>query len=584
MPPVGTRRHKGGFSMFRRFISCVSLLFLVGAAGSAIAEERYQPFAENRGWTVAYDRQDKVCIASPKGAKDGLFFIRPNGNVVVVLVATSKLGWLTHEQDYDVVVHTDRRKWTGTMRANVTDGSGGLYLTNPHASFMAALRDAARMTLSVDNVSYGPFSLSGSSDTLKQIANCARALDRGDFGPARTEETTQAREVTIGSGMMVDWTREDFGKTYTNGEWALTLNGEDSDEGTATAVLSVRHKDKGETVIRLETGPDEMARGQIGIYPLQWAEPGVVFSSFSGGAHCCTAVALAHASDDAVKTVELGTFDGFGVTPADLDEDGNVEFDLRDDRFLYAFSSYAESAPPVKIMGLRDGEARDVTREDAFRPVIERRLTASMRACFEQSTAGVCAGALGNAALMGYFPAALELMALEEIDKQMEDYFLDCDDTTACKGQKRFEDFAEAVAWRLENWGYGTQAVLDDKVTAFVEELARAKDGYAPENANAENEYSCGMGPLTFEYDAAKKRALVRGYEYGCNFGAAAMLKDSLVVDLLCSGEADFWLDRHVYARDGEALMSLSATGALDAGGATRFDRCPAKPAGSSQP
>ncbi|MBW8282691.1 MAG: hypothetical protein K0M55_03735 [Rhizobium sp.] len=570
--------------MVRTFISYVFLLFLVGIAGPAHSEERYQPFAENRGWTVAYDHQDKVCIASPKGAKDGLFFIRPNGNVVVVLVATAKLGWLTNEQDYDVVVHTDRRKWTGTMRANVTDGSGGLYLTNPNASFMAALRDAGRMSLTVDNVSYGPFSLSGSSDTIRQIADCARALDRGDFGGTGTQETVQAKEVTIGSRMMVDWTRADFGKTYSGEDWTLTLSGEENDEGTATAVLKVRHKDKGETVIRLETGPDDMARGRVGIYPLQWGELGVVFSSFSGGAHCCTAVALAHAGDDAVKTVELGTFDGFGVRPADLDEDGNVEFDLRDDRFLYAFSSYAESLAPVKIMALRDGAVNDVTREDAFRPVIERRLTASMRMCFEQSAAGVCAGALGHAALLGYFPAALELMALEEIDRQMEDYFLDCDDTTACKGKKRFEDFAETAAWRLENWGYETDAVLDDTVKTFVQELAKAKDGYAPESANAENEYSCDMGPLTFEFDAVKGRALVRGYEYGCNFGAAAMLKDSLVVDLLCSGEGDFWLDRHVYAQDGEALMSLSATGALDAGGATRFKACPAKPAGSNQP
>ncbi|MBV2183350.1 MAG: hypothetical protein KUL88_02240 [Rhizobium sp.] len=563
--------------MFRTFISYVSLLVLVGAAGSALAEERYQPFAENRGWTVAYDRQDKVCLATPKGGKGGLFFVRPNSKDVVVLIASSKLGWLTNEDDYDVVVHTDRRKWTGTMRANVTDGSGGLYLTNPHASFMAALRDAGRMTLTVDNVSYGPFSLSGSSDTLKQIADCARALDRGEFGPTKTEETVEAKEVTIGSGVMVDWSRADFGKTYSGQDWTLTLSGEENDEGTAVAVLKVRHKEKGETTLKLETGPDETARGQIGIYPLQWAESGVVFASFSGGAHCCTAVALAVANDDAVKTVDLGTFDGFGVVPADLDEDGNFEFDLRDDRFLYAFSSYAESVPPVKIMALRDGEASDVTREDAFRPVVERRLTASMRACFEHQTAGVCAGALGNAALLGYYPAALELMTLEEIDKEMEDYFLDCDDTTACKGKKRFEDFAEAVAWRLSNWGYETGAVLDDKVTAFVTDLAKAKDGYAPENANAENEYSCDMGPLTFEYDAAKARALVRGYEYGCNFGAAAMLKESLVVDLLCSGEADFWMDRHVYERDGEALLSLSATGAINASGAARFKACPAK-------
>lgn len=557
----------------------VSLLISLQLARSVQAEDRYVAFAENRGWTIQYDRQENNCIAAPKGTDGGLFFVRPSSSEVVVLIASTKLSWLTDEKDYKVDIRTNSRPWNGTMRADVADGSGGLYLVNPNETFLTALRGASRLSLSVENVNYGPYSLAGSNDTIKQILECAQALERGDFGPTKTEETPEAQEVTISSGTMVDWTRADFGKTYSGEEWTLTLSGEENDEGTATAVLKVRHKEKGETTIRLETGPDEMARGQIGIYPLQWAEPGVVFSSFSGGAHCCTAVALAHSSDDAVKTVDLGTFDGFGVAPADLDEDGNVEFDLRDDRFLYAFSSYAESAPPVKIMALRDGEASDVTREDAFRPVVERRLTASMRACFEQQTAGVCAGALGNAALLGYYPAALELMTLEEIDKQMEDYFLDCDDTTACKGKKRFKDFAEAAGWRLGNWGYETGVVLDDKVTAFVTELAKAKDGYAVENADPDTEYSCDMGPLTFEYDAAKGRALVRGYEYGCNFGAATLLKESLVVDLLCSGEADFWLDRHVYERDGEALMSLSATGALDAGGATRFKACPAKPA-----
>ncbi len=577
--PAGTRREKGGFAMFSRIVSCLTLLLAIGFAGQSAAEERYQPFAENRGWTIAYDRQDKVCIATPKGGQGGLFFIRPNGRDVVVLIASAKLGWLTHDQDYDVVVHTDRRKWTGTMRANVTDGSGGLYLTNPAAGFMSALRGAGRLTLSLDNVSYGPFSLSGSNDTIKQIADCAKALDRGDFGPTETKQTSEAKEVDIFPGTMIDWSRADFGKTYRSEDWTITLSGEDGEDGTALAVAKVRHKDKGETTVRLETGPEDMGRGQIGIYPLQWAEPGVVFSSFSGGAHCCTAVSLIHATGDAVKAVELGTFDGFGVAPIDLDEDGNVEFDLRDDRFLYAFSSYAEASPPVKIMALRDGEPRDVTSEDAFRPVIERRLTAAMRSCFEQSAPGVCAGALGNAALLGYFSPALDLMALEEIDKQMEDYLLDCDDTTACKGQPRFKDFADAARWRLANWGYQTEGELDGTVMAFVGELAKFKDGFAPVDAASENEYSCDMGPLTFEQDAEKGTALVRGYEYGCNFGAAALMKDSLVVDLLCSGEADFWIDRHVYTRDGDQLLSLSATGALDVEGATRFKACPAKPA-----
>ncbi|GEO86802.1 MULTISPECIES: hypothetical protein [Alphaproteobacteria] len=562
--------------MFRMLVVFFSLFVaLAGAAGAALAADRYLPYTENRGWTISYDRQDKVCIASPKGAKDGLFFIRPNTKVIVVLIASTKLGWLTHEQDYDIVAHTDRRRWTGTMRANITNGSGGLYLTNPNASFMSALRGASRLSISVDNVSYGPFSLSGSSDTISQIGDCARALERGEFGRTVPTETSEQKEMTLGSGAMIDWSRADFGRTYRGEDWTAVLSGEESDEGTATAVLTVRHRERGETTIRLETGPDDMARGQIGIYPLQWGEQGVVFTSFSGGAHCCTAVAFAFASTEAVKTIDLGVFDGFGIKPADLDGDGDVEFDLGDDRFLYAFSSYVESLPPVRIMALRDGEVRDVTREAAFRPVVERRLTSSMRSCFQQSSAGICAGALGNAALLGYYPAALELVSLEEIDRQMESNFLDCDDSKACQGRKRFKDFAEAVGWRLETWGYQTDAALDDKVVALVAELAKVKDGFASEGAVPESEDSCGMGPLTFEYGADKRKATVRGYEYGCVFGAATLLKESLVVDLLCSGEAEFWLDRHVYERDGAALMSLSATGALDADGSTRFVPCP---------
>ena len=93
----------------------------------------------------------------------------------------------------------------------------------------------------------------------------------------------------------------------------------------------------------------------------------VYFSSFSGGAHCCSHVVVAEETTPGKwVAVEIGDFDGDGNYLDDLDGDGLAEIVTVDNRFLYEFDCYACSAAPLVIHTVRAGKAVDVTAEPRF--------------------------------------------------------------------------------------------------------------------------------------------------------------------------------------------------------------------------
>ncbi len=70
----------------------------------------------------------------------------------------------------------------------------------------------------------------------------------------------------------------------------------------------------------------------------------------SGGAHCCTkSVLLTKDVSDKWNFVDLGQYDGEGLYFEDPDKNGVANALHRDGRFLYQFSSYAESFAPLII-------------------------------------------------------------------------------------------------------------------------------------------------------------------------------------------------------------------------------------------
>jgi hypothetical protein len=92
----------------------------------------------------------------------------------------------------------------------------------------------------------------------------------------------------------------------------------------------------------------------------------VYFTSYSGGAHCCSHVVVAEEAGDKWVSVVVGDFDGDGNYLDDLDGDGLAEISTVDNRFLYQFDCYACSAAPLVIYTVRGGRMEDVTRDKRF--------------------------------------------------------------------------------------------------------------------------------------------------------------------------------------------------------------------------
>lgn len=92
--------------------------------------------------------------------------------------------------------------------------------------------------------------------------------------------------------------------------------------------------------------------------------PEVIFHRYTGGAHCCSIYTIYSVQgNDLYRTItyplDAAAAGGF----EDLDGDGYSEFLSADQRFLYAFGSYASSWPPVVTLTFRHGSLIDTTRQ-----------------------------------------------------------------------------------------------------------------------------------------------------------------------------------------------------------------------------
>jgi hypothetical protein len=92
-------------------------------------------------------------------------------------------------------------------------------------------------------------------------------------------------------------------------------------------------------------------------------EPEVVLDLYWGGAHCCWYTQVYRY--DAARQHYLPlvhVWGNVGYVLADLDHDGRQELVTRDDRFSYAFASFADSRWPVRILAYRAGRLTVVTK------------------------------------------------------------------------------------------------------------------------------------------------------------------------------------------------------------------------------
>ena len=95
-------------------------------------------------------------------------------------------------------------------------------------------------------------------------------------------------------------------------------------------------------------------------------EPEILVDTYTGGAHCCTVTPIFRWTGAGYRRL-TASFGNVGYSLEDLDHDGRPEFVTADDSFAYAFTAFAFSAFPLRILdygtdrGGRTALLRDVT-------------------------------------------------------------------------------------------------------------------------------------------------------------------------------------------------------------------------------
>lgn len=186
--------------------------------------------------------------------------------------------------------------------------------------------------------------------------------------------TAAMAQERVTPGQFVAWTHKVGAETIAAGGTQATISAAPCDKGGDVgddcyrAKVAVTVAGKPPAVIFGE--PGIAYRVAIGRLSAGDSGASVVLQSFTGGAHCCDVFTIAEPVGDTVRIVpitwqpndasEPQTLFDFGDIPfpADLTGDGHADVVLRDDRFLYAFESYAGSMAPPIVLSIGDGRSR----------------------------------------------------------------------------------------------------------------------------------------------------------------------------------------------------------------------------------
>ena len=138
-------------------------------------------------------------------------------------------------------------------------------------------------------------------------------------------------------------------------------------------------------------------------------EPEVVLDLYWGGAHCCWYSQIyRYVSANKHYAALVQVWGNFGYVFADLDHDGTQELVTRDDRFSYAFGSFADSRWPVRILRYRAG--RVTVETPSYPSEIGRDANALWHAAMnpkrKASNQGIVAAWAADEAMVGHWAVA----------------------------------------------------------------------------------------------------------------------------------------------------------------------------------
>ncbi|HEY1630499.1 MAG TPA: hypothetical protein VGF56_04250 [Rhizomicrobium sp.] len=261
---------------------------------------------------------------------------------------------------------------------------------------------------------------------------------------------------------LTEWSKAKDGepKTYHLGGYTLTFTTAGTDDADMSAtVLTAAAPGAKSGVLRGEPGMNGSAAyfGIARIDPRN-PDPVILMSTYTGGAHCCDAVKLLERAGAGWRVVDIGMWDGDVLSdmPKDVDGDGVIDFVLNDNAFLYAFSSYAGSFPPPKILNVVDGKVIDVSKAPRYRKLFLAHMEAAKKDCAGHDN-GACAGYVASAARAGLHKRAWAFM-LAHYDLHSSQWPTRCKGKWVdgdCKGAERKpKDFPQALSWFLADTGY----------------------------------------------------------------------------------------------------------------------------------
>lgn len=205
----------------------------------------------------------------------------------------------------------------------------------------------------------------------------------------------------------------------------------------------------------------------VRLLQLEPGDPGmsVMIESWTGGAHCCLVTSVVQPVTGGVRMVELPAEDaggGFDEKPVDTNSDGYVDLITSDTRFLYAFSGYASSHSPPKILNVFRGNFIDVSGEPDFRDVFEKYASEMKVLCDGKSEDrnGACIAYLGAMARLGRLEEGFAHTDLMADNGARENFPVAClspiENVYECPGYQRrsFAGFGEAARYFLKENGY----------------------------------------------------------------------------------------------------------------------------------